>query len=126
DFYEKILEFIEELKKEEERHIEEELSEPELELFDLLRKDKLTKAEEKKVKLAAKELYKTLCDMRKELFIVDWQNDPKPQERVKKTIIDSLHQNLPDSYDREIFTLKSSIVFNHIMDQAKTGYAWVA
>lgn len=126
DFYEKLLALMDALKAEEERHIKEELTEAELELFDLLRKEKLSQAEEKKVKLAAKELYKTLCDKRKELFIVDWQNDPKPQERVKKAIIDSLNLNLPDSYDREIFTLKSNVIFTHIVDQAKTGYAWTA
>jgi type I restriction enzyme R subunit len=126
DFYEKILKFMEALKAEEDRHIREELSEEELEIFDLLRKDKLTKDEEKKVKLAAMELYKTLCDKQSELFIVGWQNDAKPKERVKAEIIDILNQHLPDSYEREIFTQKSNIVFDHIVDQAMTGYAWVA
>jgi len=124
-FYEKILKLMEELRTEEERHIKEELSEEELEIFDLLRRDKLTKDEEKRVKLAAKELYKTLCDKRKELFIVDWQNDPKPQALVKTTIIECLDNNLPTSYDRVIFKEKSNIIFAHIVDQARTGYAWV-
>ncbi len=126
DFYEKILKFMEELRAEEERHIKEELSEEELELFDLLRKDKLTKAEEKKVKLAAKELYQTLIAKKSELFIVGWQNDPQPKERVKAEIIESLNRHLPGSYDREIFTLKSNIIFEHIVDQAMMGYSWVA
>ena len=51
---------MEDLKAEEERHVKEDLTEAELEIFDLLRKDKLTKEEEKKVKLAAKQLYTTL------------------------------------------------------------------
>lgn len=59
--------------------------------------------EEKRVKLAAKELYNTLTEKRKELFIIGWQNDPQPKERVK-----------------------SEIVFDHIVDQAMTGYNWVA
>ena len=58
DFYEKLLKLMEELRAEEERHIKEELSETELELFDLLRKEQLTVDEEKRVKLTAKELYK--------------------------------------------------------------------
>lgn len=49
----------EKLRAEEERHIKEELSEDELELFDLLRKEQLTVDEEKRVRLAAKELYST-------------------------------------------------------------------
>lgn len=64
---------MEELRTEEERHIKEELSEAELELFDLLRKEQLTADEEKHVKLAAKELYNTLTEKRNELFIVGWQ-----------------------------------------------------
>ena len=64
---------MEELRAEEERHIKEELSETELELFDLLRKEQLTVDEEKRVKLTAKELYNTLTEKRNELFIVGWQ-----------------------------------------------------
>ncbi len=82
--------------------------------------------EEKKVKLAAKELYKTLMSKKSELFIVGWQNDPQPKERVKAEIIDSLNRYLPGSYDREIFTVKSNVVFEHIVDQAIMGYNWVA
>ena len=126
DFYERILKFMEELRAEEERHIKEELTEEELTIFDLLRKDKLTKAEEQKVKLAAKELYNTLLAKKEELFIVGWQNDPQPMERVHATILESLNQHLPDSYDREVFASKSDVIYNFIVDQARTGYAWVA
>jgi type I restriction enzyme R subunit len=126
DFYEKILKFMEELRAEEERHIKEELTEEELELFDLLRKEKLSKAEEQKVKLAAKELCNTLLSKKNELFVVGWQNDPQPKEKVKAEIIESLNRHLPDSYDREIFTIKSNVVFEHIVDQVLMGYNWVA
>ena len=60
DFYEKLLKLREELRAEE-RYIKEELSEVELELFELLRKEYLTSDEEKRVKLAAKELSKKPC-----------------------------------------------------------------
>lgn len=126
DFYEKLLKLMEELRTEEERHIKEELSEAELELFDLLRKEQLTADEEKHVKLAAKELYNTLTEKRNELFIVGWQNDPQPKERVKGEIVYILNKFLPESYDREVFLRKSTLVFDHIVDQAMTGYNWVA
>ena len=126
DFYEKLMRLMEELRAEEERHIKEDLTETELELFDLLRKDSLTGEEEKKVKLAAKELYKTLNAKRSELFIVDWQNDPQPKERVKSEIVSVLNQFLPESYDRALFWDKSTLIFEHIVDQAVTGYNWVA
>lgn len=41
-------------------------------------------------------------------------------------IVTVLNTFLPESYDREVFLHKSSIVFNHIVDQAMTGYNWVA
>lgn len=126
DFYEKLLKLMEELRAEEERHIKEELSEAELELFDLLRKEHLTAEEEKRVKLAARELFHTLTEKRSELFIVGWQNDPQPKERVKGEIVHILNKYLPESYDREIFLKKSTLVFDHIVDQAMTGYNWVA
>lgn len=126
DFYKKLLKFMEYLKAEEERHVKEDLTEAELEIFDLLRKDKLTKEEEKKVKLAAKALYTTLIQKWNELFVVGWQNDSQPKEKVKKHIVTILNEFLPQSYDREIFQYKTTLVFEHILDQAQTGYNWVA
>lgn len=78
------------------------------------------------MKLAAKELYQTLLEKKKDLFIVGWQNDPQPKEKVKGEIVSILNRFLPESYDREIFTRKTTLVFNHIVDQAMTGYNWVA
>ena len=87
EFYERLIKFMEELKAEEARHIKEELTEEELEIFDLLKKDGLTKEENKKVKLAAKKLYETLTEKKKELFIVGWYNDPQPKEKVRNNIV---------------------------------------
>jgi len=126
DFYEKILKFMEELHAEEERHVKEELSEEELEIFDLLRKDALSKDEEMRVKLAAKELYNTLLIRKTELFVVGWQNDPQPKERVRRAIVDCLNAILPECYDREIFTDKSNRIYQHIVDQALMGFTWAA
>lgn len=126
DFYEKIIKFMEELRAEEERHVKEDLTEEELEIYDLLRKDKLTKAEEQRVKLAAKELYSALIAKKNELFVVGWHNDPQPKERVRSAIVECLNSALPESYDRDIFHEKSSVIYQHIVDQAVMGLAWVA
>jgi type I restriction enzyme R subunit len=126
DFFEKLLKFMEDLKQEEERHIKEDLTEEELEIFDLLRKEKLTKEEEKRVKLAAKMLYETLTNKKYELFVVGWQNDPQPKEKVKSEIINVLNNFLPESYERDIFTQKSNVVYEHIVDQAIMGFGWSA
>ena len=125
-FYEKLLDFMEELKAEEYRHIKEDLTESELEIFDLLLKEKNTKDEEKRVKLAAKELYKSLIDNKRKLFVVGWEKDEQPQEKVRAEIMSVLNEHLPESYEREIFSSKINLVFEHILDQAKTGFNWVA
>ena len=52
-YFEELLKFTKEMQTEDERHIREGLTEDELELFDLLKKDKMTQAETEKVKLAA-------------------------------------------------------------------------
>lgn len=126
EFYKKLIKFMEELKAEEERHIKEELSEQELEIYDLLQKEKLTKDELKKVKLAAKELYSTLISKKSELFVVGWEKDEQPKEKVRSEIMNVLNVYLPDSYDRTIFTDKVNVIFTHIVDQAIMGLNWVA
>ena len=63
DTYSELLEYMDSLKAEDERHIREVLTEVELELYDLLRKDKMTAAEEIRVKNAARSLLN--CDARR-------------------------------------------------------------
>ncbi|MDP4181811.1 MAG: type I restriction endonuclease subunit R [Bacillota bacterium] len=126
DFYEELLKFVEKMQEEEERHIRENLSEEELELFDLLKKDKLTKTEEQQVKLSAKKLFETLTEKKNNLLIVDWYKDEQPKLKVQSMIQDVLDKTLPQSYDRVIFKQKLDVVFNHIVDRAMTGYGYIA
>jgi type I restriction enzyme R subunit len=58
------------------------------------------------------------------LFLVGWQNDPQPKERVKSEIQQILHNTLPDCYDHILFSQKRDVVFEHIVDQAMMGYTW--
>ena len=126
DFYERLIKFMEELRTEEERHIKEGLTEEELEIYDLLRKDELTKDEEKRVKLAAKQLYETLTGMKDELFVKGWYEDAQPKEKVRAAIWQCLGDTLPESYDKEVFSVKSAKVYQHIVDQAVMGLSWAA
>lgn len=126
DFYEELLKFVEKMQEEEERHIRENLTEEELELFDLLKKDKLTKKEEQQVKLSAKKLYETLTEEKNKLLIVDWYKDEQPKLKVQSLVQDVLDKTLPSTYNRVIFKQKLDIVFNHIVDRAITGYDYIA
>ena len=126
DYYEQLLQLIEDLKKESERPNLMGLSEEELEIFDLLVKGKnLTKSEEQKVILSAKNLFKKLSENRKNLFVADWYKDEQPKAKVKDAIMEALDADLPDSYDNEVFVVKTDMLLNHFIDMAVQGYGWV-
>ena len=101
-------------------------SEEELEIFDLLTKGKnLTKAEEQKVILSSKNLFKKLNENRSNLFVADWYRGEQPKARVKNAIMETLDADLPDSYDKEVFIVKTELLLNHFIDMAVQGYGWV-
>ena len=127
DYYEQLLQLIEDLKAENKRPEAEGLSEEELEIYDLLiAGKKLTKEEEQKVKLSAKNLYKKLTEEKSELLVVDWYKDEQPRAKVKSAIEKSLDADLPLSYDKETFSAKIVLLLTHFIDMAVQGYGWVA
>ena len=127
DYYEQLLKLIEDLKQEDNRAYEEGLTEEELEIYDLLIMGKhLTKAEEQKVKLAAKHLFNTLMMKKAELMVVEWYKDEQTKALVRDTISAELDKDLPDSYDKESFNSKTNLLLNHFMDMSVQGYGWVA
>lgn len=127
DYYEKLLQLVEDLKKEQGRATEMDLSEEELEIYDLLVKDrKLTKAEEEKVILASKNLYNRLMEKRDKLMMVDWYKDAQPKMIVSALIQKSLDSDLPQCYGREVFADKTQLLLNHFVDMAVQGYGWGA
>ena len=126
DYYEQLVQLLEELQKENTRANTEGLTEEELEIYDLLvAGKKLTKAEEQKVKLSAKNLYKKLTENKKNLFMIDWYKDEQPKGRVIKMVKDSLDADLPDAYDKVSFNAKVDLLINHFVDMAVQGYGWV-
>ena len=127
EYYKQLLQLIEDLKAEDKRPEAEGLSEEELEIFDLLiAGKKLTKDEEQKVKLSAKNLFKKLTDEKPTLMVVDWYKDEQPRAKVKSAIETSLDADLPLSYDKATFTAKIDLLLTHFIDMAVQGYGWVA
>ena len=126
DYYEQLVKLLEDLQKEEKRANTEGLTEEELEIYDLLiAGKKLSKAEEQKVKLSAKNLYKKLTENKQSLFMIDWYKDEQPKGRVIKVVKDSLDADLPESYDKISFNSKVDLLINHFVDMAVQGYGWV-
>ncbi len=122
DYYEQLLKLMEELKMENSRPAMEGLTEEELEIYDLLIKGrKLTKAEEQKVKLAAKHLFQKLIKERKNLFIIDWYKEEQSKEKVREAISSTLDEELPLSYDKEIFNAKANLILSLLVDKFVQG-----
>jgi type I restriction enzyme R subunit len=115
------MEFMEKMREEEARAVREGLTESELEIFDLLKKDNLTKDEEQKVKLAAKHLLRRLREEKPTVLIKDWYKDTQVRFQVQAAIKKVLNDTLPESYDRAIYSSKCDIVFEHFLLMAQGG-----
>lgn len=126
DYFEDLMQYTQGIKDEEERHIREGLTEDELEIFDLLKKDGLTKDEEQKVKLAAKSLLHRLLDEQPKVLIQDWFKDSQSQKVARSAVEIVLNNKLPDSYDRVLFREKCDSVFDLMIDYAQQGRKWAA
>ena len=124
NYYEALVDFAENLQDEEERHIREGLTEPELELFDLLKKGKMTATETQQVKLAAKSLLNRLLDQQPKVLVQDWHSDNQSQEKVKTAVEEVLDETLPDTYNRMLFKAKCDKIFKLIYTSAQTGQKW--
>ena len=126
NYFDELLKFTKDLKEEAERHLREGLTEDELELFDLLKKDKMTKEETQKVRLAAKSLLHRLREETPKVLVQDWFKDSQTKRRVQSAVEEVLHRHLPDSYDRILFKEKCDKVFDVMLDYAVQGLKWAA
>lgn len=116
--------FAQDLREESERHIREGLTEDELELFDLIKQDKMTQDETQKVRLAAKALLHRLIEGQPKVLVQDWFKDGQSRTRVRSAVETVLDDQLPSSYDRAIFTEKCNNVFDSMLTYAAQGVKW--
>ncbi|GAB6193578.1 type I restriction endonuclease subunit R [Desulfocastanea catecholica] len=119
--YEDLTEQAENLSEEERRAARNGMTEEELEIFDLLKKDTLTKKEKKQVKLAAQSLLKKLKNAKDTVLIEKWYKELQSQARVRREIQVVLSNTLPESYDQDLFDEKINIIFQHLYNQAERG-----
>jgi type I restriction enzyme R subunit len=99
------------LSHEEERAVREDLSEPELAIFDLLTRPDptLTDDERAQVKRIARELLERITDR----LVLDWRRKAETREAARVLVRDVLDE-LPGAYDPDTWQRKTDIVFNHI------------
>ena len=124
EVFDEFMKFAKDLKAESERHIVEGLTDEELELFDLIKKDKMTKEETQKVRLAAKSLLRRLHEEPPKVLIQDWFKDGQSRTRVRAAVETVLDEKLPETYDRAVFTEKCNNVFKTMVSYASQGVKW--
>ena len=126
NYYEELTTYAQELKEEAERHIREGLTEDELELFDLLKKNALTQDEAQRVKLAAKHLLRRLVEEQPKVLVQNWHQSTQTQKQVRAEIERVLDADLPESYDRATFKQKCDNVYDLAIEYALRGRKWAA
>ncbi|UUZ78406.1 DUF3387 domain-containing protein [Polaromonas sp. P1(28)-13] len=124
-YFEQLVQFSQDMRAEDERHVREGLSEDELEIFDLLCKETMTQAETQKVKLAAKALLHRLQDESPKVLVQDWYKTDQTRRIVRSAVAEVLDRELPvESYDRALFQTKCDNVFHLVLDHAAQGRKW--
>jgi type I restriction enzyme R subunit len=124
NYFNELVKFTKDLQAESERHIVEGLTEEELELFDLIKKDRMTKEETQRVRLAAKSLLHRLREETPKVLIQDWFKDGQSRTRVRFAVEKVLDDKLPETYDRALFTEKCNNVFDTMLSYASQGVKW--
>lgn len=94
DTFSRLVEFANSLDAEQRRAAEEGLSEDELALFDLFRKDNLSKADRDRLKDASRDLLRALQELLAPLD--QWTQKEQTQAEVQVFILDHLFSALPD------------------------------
>jgi len=127
DDFAELVKFARELKEEQQRHLRKGLTEDELELYDLLCKEKMSKAEEQRVRLAAKALLKRLTEETPKVLVQDWFKDSQTRLTVRDEVGAVLDEYLPEeSYDKALFVEKRDKVFELTLDLAINHRKWAA
>lgn len=117
--FEDLVEIAKLLKEEESRAIRENLTEEELALFDILRKENITPAEEAKVKAVAKDLLETL---KREKLVMDWRKKEQARSEVRLLLEDRLWTGLPKSYyDENLYEPKVNESYRFIYENYPGG-----
>jgi type I restriction enzyme R subunit len=48
---------------------------------------------------------------------IDWSKTVQSQAKVRNAIKDVLDEGLPDSYTRDIFSVKADVMFQHVYER---------
>ena len=109
-----LLELSKTLTEEESRHVREQLSEPELVVFDLLTRPgpELSTEERDEVKKVARQLLTRL----RSILTTDWIKTAQSRARVREAIEEALDDGLPRAYTPDVFREKAGVLFQHVYE----------
>ena len=118
--FRRLTELMDELDAEQKRAVEEGLSEDELALFDLLKRDSLGKADRERVKQASRDLLTTIKARLSDLDRF-WEKEQTKAE-VQVFILDEVFTILPTPpFTQEEMKVVASDIYDHIWQQAVSG-----
>ena len=118
--FRRLVELVEELDVEQSRAVEEGLTEEELALFDMLRKDGLGKADRERVKQASRDLLASIEARLRELDRF-WEKEQTKAE-VQVFILDQIHMKLPTPpFTPDDMETVAGEVYEHVWQRAVRG-----
>lgn len=111
EFLRRLTQLHGEMDDEQRRVVEEDLSEAELAIFDLLTKPapELTDTELRNVRNAAQDLLDKVTDK----LVLDWKKKESTRASVRVAIRSALDSGLPDAYGLDLFKEKQQAVYEH-------------
>jgi type I restriction enzyme R subunit len=113
EFFNQLGAFVKELGHEEKRTVREGLTEEELSVFDLMAK---TVPLNDKERDEVKSISKQLVDKMKEMLVIDWRKKQRTKARVR-SLIEEVLDELPESFDDELWPKTCSEVFMHVFEK---------
>jgi type I restriction enzyme R subunit len=116
-YFQMLLDLLDDLQEEEQRAVRENLSEEELAIYDILRSNPapdLSDEDRKAVKTGARELLDTL---KNEKLVIDWREKQQARSAVRVAIEKVLDEYLPHSYKTDVYDTKVDSVYEHVYDK---------
>lgn len=120
--FRELMELLKEMQAEEQRAVREGLTSQQLEVYDILcQGKKLTEAQQRAAKLAAKGLIDAIKQHQDEVFTVEWFKYQADKETVYSFIQDELAGPLDGYFDKNLFVIGSQEIYNLFLDRAING-----
>ncbi len=117
--FEQLTDLMAAMTEEDARAAREGLEEDELAVFDLMQKERLTKADRERVKQASREL---LAELRRILSgVKGWNEKEATRAEVETTILDHVYRELGESYSSDDKQSIAKSVYDHLFQQSLAG-----